>query len=56
MDNENADTMNRMPGGTGEGPGGQCKCPDCGHTADHETGMACNQQKCSECGAEMIRV
>jgi len=46
----------RQPGGTGEGPGGVCKCERCGHAMDHSTGKPCNQTKCPECGGSMIRV
>ncbi|MDY6965258.1 MAG: hypothetical protein SVM80_04720 [Halobacteriota archaeon] len=42
-------------GGTGSGPGGECKCPSCGHTIPHQAGMPCYQQKCPECGSQMIR-
>jgi hypothetical protein len=47
--------LGRQPGGTGEGPGGQCVCPSCGHTQEHAVGEACNQTKCAECGALMER-
>jgi len=50
-----ADTLGRQPGGTGAGPGGICVCPVCGYTEKHELGEACNQTKCSECGATMAR-
>ena len=48
-------TLARQPGGTGEGPGGQCVCPDCGHTQKHAIGEACNKTKCAKCGALMTR-
>jgi hypothetical protein len=45
----------RMGGPKSAGPGGECVCPDCGHSVTHKTGHPCSQQKCSECGAAMIR-
>ena len=48
-------TLARQPGGTGEGPGGSCVCPDCGHTQNHAIGEACNKTKCAKCGALMAR-
>jgi hypothetical protein len=46
---------NRQPEGMGLGPGGGCKCPSCGTTVEHETGMPCYEMKCPKCGANMIR-
>lgn len=39
----------------GSGPGGECVCPECGHTQAHTTGEPCNEQTCSQCGATMTR-
>jgi len=39
----------------GAGPDGKCVCPECGYEADHETGQACNERECPECGAKMTR-
>ena len=47
--------LGRQPGGTGEGPGGSCVCPDCGHAQTHAIGEACNKTKCAKCGALMAR-
>lgn len=44
-----------LGGGTGEGPGGNCVCPECKHTIKHTTGTACDKTKCPECGAMMAR-
>lgn len=41
--------------GTGEGPGGKCVCPKCGHTATHKVGQPCLDEPCPECGTTMIR-
>lgn len=45
----------RQPSGTGQGPGGKCKCPECGFIMEHETGQVCNQQECPKCGVTLIR-
>lgn len=37
------------------GPGGKCKCPECGHEQAHIRGQPCNRTKCEECGALMVR-
>lgn len=40
----------------GLGPGGTCKCVDCGYTVAHEAGEACSDRKCPKCGGAMKRV
>ena len=40
----------------GLGPGGGCKCPACGTTAEHETGTPCYEMECPKCGEKMVRV
>jgi len=49
-------TMGRMPGGSGDGPDGDCVCPECGATALHKTGVPCYEMECPECGAAMSRL
>ena len=44
-----------MGGGQGKGPGGNCVCPDCGHTIPHERGTPCLEVKCPRCGTYMTR-
>jgi hypothetical protein len=39
----------------GLGPGGECKCPSCGATAEHKVGVPCYVMKCPECGEKMER-
>ncbi|MBN2256688.1 MAG: hypothetical protein JW704_02540 [Anaerolineaceae bacterium] len=40
----------------GIGPGGKCKCPECGAETEHEIGKPCNDTKCPKCGAMMGRL
>ena len=42
-------------GGTSQGPGGQCRCPNCGYTQPHQLATPCYHEKCPRCGAPMIR-
>ena len=42
-------------GGTAQGPGGLCRCPNCGHTEPHQVATPCYHQKCPKCGAPMTR-
>ena len=44
-----------QPGGYGLGPGSECVCPKCDYRMPHQTGVACNQQKCPKCGTIMTR-
>jgi len=37
------------------GTGGSCICPKCGYKAPHQKGTPCQDQKCHECGAKMLR-
>ncbi|NOX71649.1 MAG: DUF134 domain-containing protein [Candidatus Micrarchaeota archaeon] len=45
----------RMEGPLAGGPGGKCKCPECGYEMEHGRGVPCNQTKCPKCGAMMTR-
>ena len=45
----------RKSGPFAGGAGGYCVCQDCGHRTKHATGQPCNQQKCTKCGAQMLR-
>jgi hypothetical protein len=46
--------LGRM-GGSAEGPGGNCTCPECGTTIKHKTGTPCYNVKCPNCGTKMTR-
>jgi hypothetical protein len=39
----------------GSGPGGQCVCPQCGHTEPHQVGKRCIDLTCPKCGSKMIK-
>ena len=45
----------RMGGQYAAGPGGSCKCPNCGNREPHVAGKPCTNQTCSKCGAKMVR-
>ncbi len=42
-------------GGKGLGPGGVCRCPNCGYTEPHKTGIPCFTRKCPRCGTRLVR-
>lgn len=42
-------------GGRGLGPGGKCRCPNCGYTMAHQAGVPCYQQNSPKCGNRMTR-
>jgi hypothetical protein len=44
-----------MGGGTAQGPGGECRCPNCGHREPHQLGQPCYSKKCPKCGAPLTR-
>lgn len=37
------------------GPGGHCKCPDCGYIIPHSSAQPCNLKQCPKCGTAMAR-
>ncbi len=37
------------------GEGGYCICPKCNNRMEHNQDIPCQDEKCSECGAKMIR-
>jgi predicted amidophosphoribosyltransferase len=37
------------------GPGGSCICPKCGREIPHGRGIPCQEERCPECGAKMLR-
>ncbi len=41
--------------GFAEGPGGSCKCPECGYETAHIVGTPCVDRKCPKCGKMMTR-
>ena len=38
------------------GVGGKCICPKCGNYVVHERGVPCQEMRCPNCGAKMLRV
>lgn len=55
INKEVGDGRGRMGGPYSAGPGGACKCPECGHEQKHEVGKPCTEVKCAKCGAAMAR-
>ena len=37
------------------GEGGYCICPKCGERIAHQRGSPCQEERCPECGAKMLR-
>mgnify|MGYP000193379820 CR=1 FL=1 len=37
------------------GTGGYCVCPKCGDKLLHNRGIPCQEERCSKCGAKMLR-
>ncbi|MDX2504559.1 MAG: ferredoxin [Gammaproteobacteria bacterium] len=37
------------------GSGGFCICPKCGEKNPHHRGTPCQQEKCPQCGAKLLR-
>lgn len=37
------------------GSGGACHCPKCDYRTPHKQGVPCQDEKCPECGAKLIR-
>jgi hypothetical protein len=37
------------------GPRGLCVCPKCDTKMPHSRGVPCQEQRCPECGAKMLR-
>jgi len=45
----------RMGGPSAAGPGGVCKCPECGHEQSHVRGQPCSGVECPKCKSLMTR-
>ncbi|MBT8040999.1 MAG: ferredoxin [Xanthomonadales bacterium] len=39
----------------GMGRGGNCICPKCQTLIAHRQGIRCQEERCPECGAKMLR-
>ncbi len=37
------------------GSGGFCICPKCENKTSHHRGIPCQEEKCPECGAKLLR-
>jgi hypothetical protein len=42
-------------GGGGMGGSGSCICPKCGQRTPHRPGAPCIKERCSACGAALVR-
>jgi len=38
------------------GVGGECFCPRCETRTPHRRGLPCQEERCPECGARLLRV
>ena len=47
--------MTAMQGRHGLGPGGTCLCPKCGARLPHRRGVRCEEERCPQCSARMLR-
>jgi hypothetical protein len=48
--------MTRQERGHTMGSGGQCVCPKCESSVPHRPGFRCQDERCPQCGAKMLRV
>ena len=39
----------------GLGPNGNCVCPKCGLRVTHTPGSPCQENRCAQCGAKLLR-
>jgi hypothetical protein len=39
----------------GLGPGGFCKCPECGYKIEHQAESPCRDLKCPQCDVVLVR-
>lgn len=39
----------------GLGPDGACVCPECGARVPHRRGVRCEDERCPQCSARMLR-
>jgi cation diffusion facilitator family transporter len=44
-----------IPEATGQGPDGECVCPECGYTVPHQKGIPCSSLKCPNCNVSLVR-
>jgi predicted amidophosphoribosyltransferase len=38
------------------GPAGECICPKCETKIPHQRSVPCQEERCPQCGAKMLRV
>lgn len=39
----------------GMGSGGYCICPKCDYRAEHKRGVPCQEERCPNCDAKLLR-
>ena len=44
-----------LGGGFGQGPGGECICPNCGYQETHQLRVPCYTKKCPKCETPLVR-
>jgi len=44
-----------FPNAEGKGPDGECVCPQCGYTIQHQKGVPCSSLQCPNCKINLVR-
>jgi predicted amidophosphoribosyltransferase len=47
--------MNKRQTEHSMGPSGECVCPKCASVIPHRRGVPCQEERCPDCGAKLLR-